>query len=466
MLGVNGWSYKPYKPFFFDVGDIYICRVAPDQNSIHFEWLAGGDGNYEILLRKRDEGTFALIGTTKDTSFDITGLTENLDYEFFVQSAGLKSRIRLARTGMVEGTVVNYLHPDDMAYSFSGRYLCSPSLLRCPDGSLLASMDLYASREPQNLTLIFRSRDNGKTWHYVTELFPCFWGKLFLHKGSVYMLSVSTEYGDLLIGRSDDNGETFCSPTVLLRGSSHSAHPGIHKNPQNIMRYNGRIWETLEWGCWANNVYHAAMVMSCDENDNLLDPASWHFTPPVPYDPNWPGTANGPSSGNIEGTLVVFPDGKLYNVMRYGIADAQPNYGLVLAYKINTDDPDAPLEYSHAISLPGNHSKFMIKQDPATGKYYTIICRITSPELRQARSLLSLMVSDDARNWKLAADLIDRRECDSHKIGFQYVDFEFEGDDIIYLCRTAANAAHNYHDSNYSTFHWIRDFRGLQPMDV
>ena len=134
-------------------------------------------------------------------------------------SENKKSRIRLARCGESVGAAVNYLHPDDEAYAFSGRYLCSPSLVRHPDGYLLASMDLFAGNHPQNLTLIFRSDDDGKTWHYVSELMPCFWGKLFIHKGELYMLSCSTEYGDLLIGRSDDGGKTWGAPTTLLRGS-------------------------------------------------------------------------------------------------------------------------------------------------------------------------------------------------------------------------------------------------------
>ena len=46
-------------------------------------------------------------------------------------------------------------------------------------------------------------------------------------------------------------------------------------------------------------------------------------------------------------------------------------------------------------------------------------------------------------------------------IGFQYVDFIIEGDDLLYLCRTAINGAHNFHDANYSTFHRIRCFRSL-----
>ena len=464
MKGTTTWSYAPYKPFLFDTGDIYICRLAPGKAHIHFEWLPGGNGTYEIHLRPRGEGEFKKIGATDRTEYDILNLTDDAEYEFYVESAGKKSRVRLARTGEAVGTVVNYLHPEDPAFSFSGRALCSPSLLRCPDGSLLASMDVYKGEAPQNLSFIFRSEDDGKTWHYLTDLFPCFWGKLFLHKGAVYMLAASTEYGDLLIGRSDDGGKTFSAPTVLLRGSCHHSWPGIHKNPQNVMRYKGRIYETLEWGCWANGVNHAPMVMSCDENADLLDPASWHFTDPVPYNPNWPGTAKGYSHGNIEGTLVVFPDGKLYNVMRYGIGEAQPSYGLILAYKVNTDDPDAPLEYSHAIKLPGNHSKFMIKQDPVTGKYYTIISRLLSHETRYARNLLSLMVSEDAENWTLLTDLIDRRHEDPQMTGFQYVDFEIEGDDILYLCRTALNQPANYHDANYSTFHRVKNFRALQPV--
>ena len=64
-------------------------------------------------------------------------------------------------------------------------------------------------------------------------------------------------------------------------------------------------------------------------------------------------------------------------------------------------------------------------------------------------------------NWDLVCDLIDGRDKDMDKVGFQYVDFEFEGDDIIYLCRTALNDANTYHNSNYSTFHTVKNFRNL-----
>ena len=281
MKGHNLWSYAPYRPFLWEVGDIYICRIAPGKNRIHFEWLDAGGEPYVVYIRPRGGETFKKYLETAECVCDITGLAEQTDYEFYVECGAKKSRIRLARTGETVGTVVNYLHPDDEAYAFSGRYLCSPSLVRHPDGFLLASMDLFAGNSPQNLTLIFRSDDDGASWHYVSELMPCFWGKMFIHKGELYMLSCSTEYGDLLIGKSTDGGKTFCAPVTLLRGSNgKNGNVGVHKNPQNIMIHNGRIYETLEWGSWANQEYcHAAMVMSCDENADLLNPENWHFPP-------------------------------------------------------------------------------------------------------------------------------------------------------------------------------------------
>ena len=467
MKGCNLWSYHPYRPFLTDVGDVYICRIVPGKGCIHFEWLADVGTSYEIFLRKRGEEVFVSDGTmTVDTvcgEWDFCGLEDLCDYEFYIQAGAAKSRVRLARTGETVGTAVNYLHPDDEAYRFSGRYLCSPSLVRHPDGFLLASMDLYAGGHPQNLTLIYRSDDDGATWHYVSELMPCFWGKLFIHKGGLYMLSCSTEYGDLLIGKSEDGGKTFSAPVTLLRGANgKNGSVGVHKNPQNILVYNGRLYETLEWGSWANDAYyHAAMVMSCAEDDDLLVPENWHFSEPLPYDPLWPGTVDGTAKGTIEGTLCVAPDGTLYNIMRYNIISGTPSYGRVLAYRVNTEDPDAPLIYSHAIEMPCNNSKFMIKYDAESRRYYSVATRIDCEARKNRRNLLSFLASDDLMHWTVVCDLLDYRHLDMETVGFQYVDFMFEGDDILYLCRTAFNGAHNYHDANYQTFHRIRDFRSL-----
>ncbi|MBR3942412.1 MAG: hypothetical protein IKJ55_03555, partial [Clostridia bacterium] len=201
---------------------------------------------------------------------------------------------------------------------------------------------------------------------------------------------------------------------------------------------------------------HAAMVMSCDVNADLLIPENWVFSEPVPFDyfaPELEGLKKPVMT--IEGTLVVSPDGELLNVMRFGM----PNH--ILAYKVNTKDPHAPLEYKKVIPFEANLSKFTIKYDSVTKKYYSLATRIHNPETPRTRNLLSLMVSEDLNNWKVLQDVIDFRACDPQTHGFQYVDFAFDGDDIIFLCRTAMNNPHNYHDANYSTFHKIENFRNL-----
>ena len=459
MKGTTGWSYKPYKPLLYEVGDVYISRVAPTETSIHVEWIGKTRETYKVFYRVRGEKDFVYAGESRNAEFDIVGLESDTDYEFYVADGEKKSRVRLARCGEFVGTVVNYLHPDDEAYDFSGRYLCSPSLLRHPDGYLLSSMDVFRNGGGQNLTMIFRSDDDGKSWRYVCDLFPCFWGKLFLHRGDVYMLGCSTEYGDLLIGKSPDGGMSFGVPNVLLRGTGGKnavrGGVGVHKNPQNVVKYDGRIYETLEWGSWQNADYgHAAMVMSADENSDLLDPASWSFTEPLKFGRWCDELADLPlNTMMIEGTLTVAPDGRLKNVMRFG------KFHNALVLDVDTERPEAPLRFERLMPFPANFSKFTIKRDDASGFYYTIASATYDESHAGARNLLSLLRSRDLNEWETVIDLFDFRDRPCDKVGFQYADFEFDGEDIIFLCRTALNNAASYHDTNYQTFHRIANFR-------
>ena len=398
------------------------------------------------------------VAVTRDNFCEFTGLEPDTDYELRLECAGERSSARLFRTGERAGggVTVNYLHPEDGFYAFSGQYLCSPSLIRAPQGHLLCSMDLFGPKAPQNLSLIFRSDDEGRTWHWVCDLFPCFWGRLFVHRGDIYMLACSTEYGDLLIGKSTDGGNTFSPPSVLWRGACHWAEKGIHKNPQPVVCWKGRIWNSCEWGSWAKGG-HDVMVFSAPEDSDLLDPASWEFTPPVSYDSTWPGAAKGKSVGLLEGSLTVLPDGRLVNLMRYEIANCEPSYGKIMYFEVVA--PDRPLSYLGTIDFPGNHAKFVVKYDETSRCYYSIIDRLRSHEHRLDRNLVSLMVSRDCISWSLAADIIDATDKDPKLTGFQYTDFIFDGDDILYLTRAADNQAHSFHDANYSVFGKIERFR-------
>ena len=116
MKGYNKWSYAPYRPYFFEVGDIYICRIAPSETAIHVEWLIDeNSAEHSVFFKKRAAADYTLAGKTDGCEFDITNLETECDYEFYVASGEKKSRARLARTGKSVGVTVNYLHPDDAA---------------------------------------------------------------------------------------------------------------------------------------------------------------------------------------------------------------------------------------------------------------------------------------------------------------------------------------------------------------
>ena len=58
---------------------------------------------------------------------------------------------------------------------------------------------------------------------------------------------------------------------------------------------------------------------------------------------------------------------------------------------------------------------------------------------------------------------------DPARHGFQYVDWLFDGDDLIAVSRTAYDGslggARNFHDTNFLTFHRLTHFRDLTMKD-
>ncbi len=460
MKAHKNWSYDiGYFPYDKKI-DIYICQIIPGENKIDLAWY-GGKAPWNILLREKESPETQITYETDVPRISISNLKCDTDYEFCVISDSLKSNMGLAHTGYAPGTVVNYLHPKDTKYDFSGKYLCTPSLLQHPDGYLLASMDLYAAHFPQNLTLIFRSDDKGETWYHYTELFPCFWGELFLKDGDVYMLATSTEYGDLLIGKSTDGGKTFGEPTVIFRGSCSYASAGWHKSSMPIIEHRGRLWTGIDYGAHSQGM-HMSGLLSVAANADLLDADSWTMTELLHYDQCWQGAVAGDFRGFIEGNAVALPNGEIGEILRYSTDQGTPRYGLVPILKGDVDNPEKQLTFEKFVSFPGNLSKFNILFDDVSKRYYTVYSRITNENCPRMRNVLALAYSENLQNWIQACELLDYSHCNPQEVGFQYVSFRFDGNDLIYLCRTAVNKANNFHDSNYITFHRVKDFRNLK----
>ncbi len=459
------WSARPYRPLDrqAEAELPFICRIAPGEGYADIEWFDRGfSGAHELLLTRLTDGAerrLALDGPT----LRLKGLAPDGAYALQVARVGQEgaSERRLFRTGFVPGdAVVAYLHPQDEAFAFSGRALCSPSIAQTPSGRLVVSMDVYAPRAPQNLTILYASRDGGKSFRYLCDLFPCFWGKLFCHRGRLYMLAHASEYGDVLIGASDDEGETWSTPSVLFRGSGHFEASGPHKAPMPVIEHGGRLFTALDYGCWAKGG-HASGMLSAPADANLLDPASWTLSDAfLPYDPAWPGAARGPAKGGLEGNMVVSPHGELLNVLRYQISEADPCSGLSLQLRADAARPERPLVFCRIAPMQGgSNAKFNLLHDPVSGKYVAVANAHVPGMPANMRNVLILAVSDDLLCFRTAKMLLDYRHLPPQDVGFQYCDFLFDGQDLVFVCRTAFGGARNFHDANYTTFHRLPGFR-------
>lgn len=280
------------------------------------------------------------------------------------------------------------------------------------------------------------------------------------------MLAVSSEYGFLMIGRSDDEGRTWTPPVALFPGCGIRDEMGMHQAPTPVISHNGRLWSAVDYGTWERGG-HSSGLVSIDENADLLEPSNWSCTEFLPFSHEWPGAVPESRWGLLEGNAVAAPDGTMYNMLRYQITyvfrDDAPRgavtHGLAALLKVAPSDPEKQLTFDRFIRFNGGMSKFQVRRDGKTGWYAALVNRVADDSTPAQRNILSLAVSENLFDWKIAADLIDASAEDPELVGFQYPDFLMKGDDLLYVSRTAWNGAVNFHDSNYITFHRLPDFR-------
>lgn len=452
-----------------------ITRLAPGDQRVAVQGSFSGpirreEVEYVFRLQRRGSGSVEhrrLVGEAP--AIEWTGLQNGVDYQLELTAyhrrtgaALAAAPTRLFRPGWVPGVSVNYIHPDDYTFNTSGRSPASPSLLRLPQGRLLASHDIFWGQGGQNLTKVFYSDDEGRSWAYLSTVYPCFWGTLFLHRDRVYMLAVSTEYGQLQIFGSPDSGRTWTRPVRILPGGSREAG-GPHKAPVPLIRQNGRLWSAVEYGSWQTGG-HAAGVVSVPEDTDLLSPDAWTVSAFTDCDPAWPGAVRGGAPGILEGNVVAAPNGELVNVLRYHTKGAVPDYGRAVILTVDSHRPHAAPAFRQVVDFPGSMSKFCIRFHAQTERYYALVNRVTTDWVSQ-RNVLSLISSSDIVHWDIHRDLLNYEDNgwpeDKHQVGFQYVDWLFQDDDIWALSRTALNGAYNYHNANHLTFHkFARKTRG------
>lgn len=468
MRGTTKWHHRPYQPLHRQkiAKNPYICRLAPSACGVEVQILDNGAPDAAHILKLRRMGTaedWRSVPLNGDRTA-IGGLAPWTDYEILAERAdgSASSALRFFRTGEYPGRMVNYLHPKDAQYAFSGRALCTPCIVRLPSGTLLASMDVFASQAPQNLELIFRSRDDGFSWEYVTDLFPCTWGLLFVHRGKLYMMAASTEHGDLMISTSADEGETWADPVRIFHGSSSAQAAGWQRQTTPVIEHGGRLLMSLDYGGWQPLGGYGIHTLSIGADADLMNAENWNVSAGTFFDPEWPGAPKGGKPALLEGNLFIAPDGSVKNLLRMQIGASSPSHGLACILGVDMNDPDAAPQFERIIEMPtGSNSKTHVLFDPISRKYWAIGNLITHPNTPAMRTVVGLCVSDDGLVWRTAKVLCDYSRLNPAEVGMQYLHFIIDGDDILWLSRTAFNQAANFHDANCQTFHIIENFRSL-----
>jgi hypothetical protein len=206
-------------------------------------------------------------------------------------------------------------------------------------------------------------------------------------------------------------------------------------------------------------------MMSIPLDKNPMQAANWTKSNVLSYDSTY---FNGAFGGWIEGNAVVGPDGGVWNMLRVDNKKSLQEYAAMV--KISPDGTQAIFERSTGfIPFPGGSKKFTIRFDPKTKLYWTL-SNVIPDEIKNAnpgknpasiRNTLALCFSTDLKDWKIKKIVFQHPDVIKH--GFQYVDWLFDGKNILLACRTAYDdafdGAHNNHDANYLTFYRIKKFR-------
>ncbi|MFV0469174.1 MAG: polysaccharide deacetylase family protein [Dysgonomonas sp.] len=340
------------------------------------------------------------------------------------------------------------------------KFVGSPSIVVLNDGTYLASHDYFGGIISD--AFVYKSTDKGKSWSRIAEIKTLNWAKLFTRGNELYLLGVAPKgtmgYGNVVILRSDDGGYTWTTPTNSTNGLLMNGYYTCAPTP--VLFHKGKIWKAMEnqgtvggWGPFG------AFMMSVDENADLMNAANWTFSNELQY---VKGAVDAWTW--LEGNAVIAKDGSIVDILRLHY-DADDKAGII---KISDDGTTATFDPQTGISnLPGALKKFTINYDSISNRYWTLSSYVLPEDrtkgitLERVRNTIVLAWSEDLINWTIKDIMLHNSDITHH--GFQYLDWLFDGNDIIAVSRTASDdetgQADSQHNANYLTFHRFKNFR-------
>ena len=359
----------------------------------------------------------------------------------------------------VPGVVLDYRLSATRRYFFS-----DPEIVVLPNGDYVASHALAgvdSNSGTSGTTSLFRSSDKGATWSSLGSLPNMLRGSLFVSGSALYLIGANkdTSGNNTQIRKSLDNGSTWTTPTGTATGLFSSV--GGPGTPTNPVVYGGRIWAGF-----TTSVYSAPV------GADLLDQANWTRSDAPPWNDYF----------GVSGTDPLWFEGQVMASSATGVVimsklrpesptsshyTAKPPYAAV----INVTSPTTTTFdlATGFVPLPGGEKKFGGSYDPVSGKFYVLSNPVlamyesgTAPEL--VRNTGAMLSSKDLTHWDV--EKIFLYTSDVYQEGFQYFQFDYDGDDMVVASRTAFNIGGTMdrgHDSNLLSVHKIQNFRTAAP---
>jgi len=393
-----------------------------------------------LAATQTPDGLIHLISSKQHYVFNLAWLQQGTEQAKPQSSAGRDD-------SLVPGVVI------DHSPARTETYLGSPSIAVLADGSYIVSHDFYGPATNEDRTAIFRSKDAGSTWEKLTDFYGQYWSTIFLHKEALYIIGTSIHNGHIVIRRSTDGGRTWTTPKDRNTGLLASQGK-FHCAPVPVVVHNRRIWRAMEdrYPLEGPTSNLRTFVISAPVDADLLKAESWTMSNRLEFDRAWPGRLW------LEGNIVATPDNKLVNILRVEYQEEEKAAVVRVSEDGRTIRFDPEKDF---IDFYGGTNKFTIRFDPTTERYWSLVNKQKNPEAY--RNILTLVSSADLRNWVIESVIL--RHHDSVKHAFQYIDWLFEGKDIIAVSRTSYDdglgGAFRAHDANYITFHRIHNFREL-----
>jgi hypothetical protein len=343
------------------------------------------------------------------------------------------------------GVVIDYY------YAGYDKYIASPSIAVLPNGDFIASHDAYGPGHTALRTYLFRSQDGGLTWQALSaDLSGQYESTLFVHNGDLYLIGgfnngAGSEY--VTVRRSTDGGETWTTPIDDTTGLI--SEPAYYNGaPVPVLVHNGRIWRAIEKTDpnLPSGYNFRELVVSAPVGSDLLQASSWTISNNLLSETYLPGTVW------FEGNVAADPNGNVVILPRLG---GYTDKSAII--RVSSNGTTITFDPNDVIDFPGGATKFTIRYDSVSGRYWSLANKQSNPSAYRNRLILTS--SSDLKNWVEEAVILEHPN--SVSVAFQYVDWQIHGSDIVAVSRTAYAGADSAHDANYFTFHRIHNFRSM-----